>query len=111
MMSHWLILIVAGLFEIGFAACMGKARESVGLTAHLWWLGFVLCLSASMFLLYRATQTIPIGTAYGIWTGIGAVGTVIMGIVLFREPADFWRIFFITTLIVSIVGLKYIASN
>jgi quaternary ammonium compound-resistance protein SugE len=110
-MSHWLILIVAGVFEVGFAACMGKARASVGLIASLWWLGFVLCLSVSMLLLYRATQTIPIGTAYSIWTGVGAVGTVIMGIVLFREPADFWRIFFITTLIISIVGLKYIANN
>ena len=64
----------------------------------------------SMVLLVKATQTLPIGTAYAIWTGIGAVGTVLVGIIFFREPADFWRLFFITTLIASIIGLK-IASH
>ena len=59
-----------------------------------------------MGLLARVTQTMPIGTAYPVWTGIGAVGTVLVGIVFFNEPATFWRLFFITTLIVSIVGLK-----
>ena len=59
-----------------------------------------------MYLLFRATRTIPIGTAYAVWTGIGAVGTVIVGILLFREPVAFWRLFFLTTLIASIVGLK-----
>jgi quaternary ammonium compound-resistance protein SugE len=58
-------------------------------------------------LLYKASLTIPIGTAYAVWTGIGAVGTVIMGIVFFKEPTDFWRLLFITTLIVSIIGLKF----
>jgi quaternary ammonium compound-resistance protein SugE len=60
----------------------------------------------SMILLYKASLTIPIGTAYAVWTGIGAVGTVIMGITFFKEPADFWRMFFISTLIISIIGLK-----
>jgi quaternary ammonium compound-resistance protein SugE len=62
-----------------------------------------------MALLYKATNTLPIGTAYAVWTGIGAVGTVVMGILVFREPADFWRLFFITTLIASIVGLKVVS--
>ena len=53
-----------------------------------------------------ATQTIPLGTAYPVWTGIGAVGAVLVGILIFREPATFWRLFFLTTLIGSIIGLK-----
>ncbi|MEQ1798784.1 MAG: multidrug efflux SMR transporter [Lacibacter sp.] len=106
---NWFILIIAGLFEVGFAACLGKAKETSGQTSTMWMLGFFACLSISMFLLYKATQTLPIGTAYAVWTGIGAVGTVIVGIVFFREPADFWRLFFLTTLIASIVGLKAVS--
>ena len=103
---NWLILIIAGLFEVGFATCLGKAREGQNTT---WWMaGFFICLAISMTLLYKASQTLPIGTAYAVWTGIGAVGTVIIGIIFFKEPADFWRLFFITTLIASIVGLKVV---
>ena len=103
---NWLLLIIAGLFEVGFATCLGKARETSG-TAAMWWMtGFFVSLAISMFLLYKATQTLPIGTAYAVWTGIGAVGTVIVGIVLFKEPTDFWRLLFIFTLIASIIGLK-----
>lgn len=103
---NWILLIIAGLFEVGFATCLGKAKETSGSTAVLWIGGFFICLSISMFLLYRATQTLPIGTAYAVWTGVGAVGTVIVGILLFKEPTDFWRLFFITALICSIIGLK-----
>lgn len=107
---NWIILIIAGLCEVGFASCLGKAKETSG-TESWWWLGgFAVFLSISMLLLYKASQTIPIGTAYAVWTGIGAVGTVIMGIMFFREPVDFWRLFFITTLIASIVGLKVSSS-
>jgi quaternary ammonium compound-resistance protein SugE len=60
--------------------------------------------------LYKAVQTLPIGTAYAVWTGIGAVGTVLVGILVFKEPAEFWRLFFITTLIASIVGLKLVTN-
>ena len=73
----------------------------------LWGIGFLLCLILSMVLLSKSVQTIPIGTAYPVWTGIGAVGTVIVGILFFNEPATFGRLFFITTLILSIVGLKF----
>jgi quaternary ammonium compound-resistance protein SugE len=107
---NWLILIIAGLFEIGFATCLGKARDSSGQTATLWMAGFFVCLTISMYLLYKATHALPIGTAYAVWTGIGAVGTVLVGIFLFKEPADFWRIFFIATLIASIVGLKMVSN-
>ncbi|HEY9364503.1 MAG TPA: multidrug efflux SMR transporter [Chitinophagaceae bacterium] len=106
---NWIILIIAGLFEVGFATCLGKVKISTGATATFWFIGFLICLTLSMLLLYKATQTLPIGTAYAVWTGIGAVGTVIIGILLFKEPSDFWRLFFITTLILSIVGLKTVS--
>lgn len=105
----WIILVIAGLFEVGFAACLGKARLSTGITAVGWYTGFLVCLTISMLLLIKATQELPIGTAYAVWTGIGAVGTVIIGIFFFKEPADFWRLFFITTLIASIIGLKVVS--
>lgn len=108
---NWVLLIIGGLFEVGFATCLGKAKESTGTAATLWLLGFLACLTISMVLLYKATQTLPIGTAYAVWTGIGAVGTVLVGIFVFKEPADFWRLFFITTLISSIIGLKFVSSH
>jgi quaternary ammonium compound-resistance protein SugE len=107
---NWFILIIAGLFEVGFAFCLGKAKFSTGTTANFWMLGFLISLSISMFLLYKATQTLPIGTAYAVWTGIGAVGTVLLGILVFKEPVYFWRLFFLTTLIASIVGLKFVSN-
>lgn len=106
---NWILLIIAGFFEVGFATCLGKAKETSGATAAWWIAGFFVCLSISMYLLYRATLTLPIGTAYAVWTGIGAVGTVLVGLVLFKEPADFWRLFFITTLICSVIGLKAVS--
>lgn len=107
---NWIMLIIGGLFEIGFATCLGKAKEASGGTAAWWILGFFICLSISMYLLYRATLTIPIGTGYAVWTGIGAVGTVLVGLLLFKEPADFWRLFFLSTLILSLVGLKAVSN-
>lgn len=106
---NWIILIIAGLFEVGFAFCLGKAKNTTGNEMYLWYMGFVISLSISMLLLIKATQTLPIGTAYAVWTGIGAVGTVLVGIFVFKEPANFMRLFFITTLICSIVGLKAVS--
>ena len=103
---NWIILIIAGLFESGFAFCLGKMKGLHGTGYYLWGCGFLVCLTLSMLLLTKATQTLPISTAYPVWTGIGAVGTVILGILFFHEPVSFARIFFITTLIASIVGLK-----
>lgn len=108
---NWFILIVAGLFEVGFATCLGKAKEATGTTAAWWMAGFFICLSISMYLLYRATQTLPIGTAYAVWTGVGAVGTALVGIIFFKEPTDLWRIFFLATLILSIIGLKVVSNH
>lgn len=110
----WIYLVIAGLFEVAFASCLGKAKEATakevtGKDAALWYVGFLLCLLVSMTLLVKATKTLPIGTAYAVWTGIGAVGTVLVGILVFKEPATFWRVFFITTLIASIIGLKSVS--
>src|SRR5688500_6169580 len=108
---NWIILIIAGLFEVGFAFCLGKMKEVTGNVAIAWGAGFFVSLTISMYLLYKATQTLPIGTAYAVWSGVGAVGSVLVGILVFREPATFWRLFFITTLIGSIVGLKFVSSH
>ncbi len=107
---HWIVLIIAGLFETSFAFCLGKAKEASGTEAIYWYMGFVITLAVSMILLVKAIQNIPIGTAYAVWTGIGAVGTVLTGIFIFQEPATFWRMFFIVTLICSIVGLKVVSN-
>ena len=107
---NWIILIIAGLFEVVFASCLGKAKETTGQEMYLWYLGFLVSLAISMVLLVKATQTLPIGTAYAVWTGIGAIGTVLVGIFIFKEPATFWRLFFIFTLIGSIIGLKSVSN-
>ncbi|MEE6187497.1 putative guanidinium efflux system subunit GdnD [Mycovorax composti] len=106
---HWIILIVAGLFEALFATCLGMANQTKGKESVLWLIGFLVSLTISMVLLYIATQKLPIGTAYAMWTGIGAVTTAIIGILIFKEPATFWRLFFIATLIASVVGLKAVS--
>ncbi|MER3375259.1 MAG: multidrug efflux SMR transporter [Allomuricauda sp.] len=105
---NWIVLIIAGLFEVAFAFCLGKAKETTGTEMYLWYAGFLVTLTLSMALLIKATQTLPIGTAYAVWTGIGAVGTVLVGIFAFNEPTTFLRLFFLTTLVISIVGLKIV---
>jgi quaternary ammonium compound-resistance protein SugE len=107
---NWIILIIAGLFEVGFATCLAKAKEATGTSFTFWIIGFFITLSVSMLLLYKASQSLPIGTAYAVWTGIGAVGTVLVGIIIFKESADFWRLFFLSTLIASIIGLKFVST-
>ncbi|WP_341225399.1 multidrug efflux SMR transporter [uncultured Arcticibacterium sp.] len=106
---NWLILIIAGLFEVAFAFCSGKAKESAGNEMYLWYAGFLVALAISMGLLIKAMQSLPIGTAYAVWTGIGAVGTVLVGIFVFKEPTTFLRVFFLLTLVLSIVGLKAVS--
>ena len=107
----WILLIIAGLFEVAFATCLGKAKEASGNIAIYWYGGFLICCAISMILLIKATKVLPIGTAYAVWTGIGAVGSVLVGILIFKEPATFWRIFFISTLIFSIIGLKIVSTT
>lgn len=107
---NWIILVIAGLCETGFTFCLGKAKPAVG-TEWWWWIaGFAFFYVLSAVLLAKATQTIPIGIAYPVWTGIGAVGAVLLGIFVFHEPATFWRLLFLSTLILSIVGLKIVGE-
>lgn len=106
---NWILLIIAGLFEVAFASCLAKAKTASGNDVYLWYGAFLVTLVISMTLLVKASQTLPIGTAYAVWTGIGAVGTALVGIVFFNDPAGFWRLFFISTLIASVVGLKFIS--
>ncbi|QES90234.1 DMT family transporter [Rhizosphaericola mali] len=106
---NWILLIIAGLFEVAFATCLGKAKSTIGTEMYLWYIGFLVSLISSMLLMMKAIETLPIGTAYAVWTGIGAVGTVVIGIFVFKEPTTFWRMFFIMTLIGSIIGLKAVS--
>ena len=105
----WIYLVVAGLFEVAFTSCIGKVKETTGSEMYWWLTGFLISMSISMYLLIKATQILPIGTAYAVWTGIGAVGTVLAGILIFKDPATAWRVFFIVTLIGSIIGLKVVS--
>jgi len=107
---NWILLLIAGFFEAGFAACLGKARTASGAAVYYWYVAFSVCLVISMLLLVKVSREMPIGTAYAVWTGIGAVGAVLLGIFLFKEPVDFWRIFFLFTLIASVVGLKVVSN-
>ncbi|WP_348798730.1 DMT family transporter [Flavobacterium adhaerens] len=103
------MLIIAGLFEVAFVFCLGKAKEAVGNEMYFWYIGFVITLCISMGLLIKATQNLPMGTAYAVWTGTGVVGTVLLGILFFKELVTFVRTFFLLTLIISIVGLKFVS--
>ena len=103
---NWIILIVAGRCEVGFTDSLGRAKGVTGMEWWTWISLFALLYVLSAVFLAKATQTIPLGTPYPVWTGIGAVGAVLVGIFIFREPATFWRLFFLTTLIGSIIGLK-----
>ncbi len=104
----WLVLFVAGLFEIAWAIGL---EYSDGLSEPIPTAGTVAALIISMVLLARAVQDLPIGTAYAVWTGIGAVGTASLGIVLFDEPATSSRLLFISVIIFGIVGLHFVSGG
>jgi len=93
---------------MGFTFCLGKLKDATGSSYALWLAGFAILFMTSMPLLIKATHTIPVGTAYTVFTGIGAAGAVFLGIFVFHDPVNFWRIFFIATLILSIIGLKFV---
>ena len=105
-MSGWVYLIIAGVLEIGFASTL-KLTE--GFTKIAPTAVFVFFAIFSFYFLNKAAQTIPVGTAYAIWTGIGAFGTIIVGIFFYSEPASLLRLFFLITLIASIIGLKLVS--
>lgn len=104
----WILLVIAGLLEVGWATML-PATE--GLSKLVPTAAFLAMLAASMFLLAKATETIPIGTAYGVWVGIGAVGAALVGILWRGDPATPVRVGFLALLIVAIVGLKVTGSS
>jgi len=104
----WIILFVAGLFEVAWAIGL-KYTEGF---SKFWPSVFtVACMIISMMGLAYAVKQLPVGTAYAVWTGVGAVGTAILGIILFGESKEFIRIFFIFLIIVGIVGLKVFSAQ
>jgi quaternary ammonium compound-resistance protein SugE len=103
----WVILFVAGLLEIGWAVGL---KYTEGFTRVWPTVATAVALVASMSLLGIAVRTLPLGSAYAVWTGIGSVGTAVLGIVLFREPATALRLLCIGLIVVGIVGLKVASS-
>ena len=99
----WLWLIVGGLFEVGFTTAL---RFVEGFRNIPWTVAFLISVTLSMLFLQIASRTIPMGTAYAVWAGIGAVGTVIVGIAFFNEPAALVRVLLILAIVAAIVGLK-----
>jgi quaternary ammonium compound-resistance protein SugE len=99
----WLLLIVAGLLEVGWAIGL---KYTEGFTRFWPSVGTVLAMIASLALLGIALKSLPVGTAYAVWVGIGAVGTVILGIVLFGEPAHLFRLVSVGLILAGIIGLK-----
>lgn len=99
----WVILLAAGLLEVCWAIGLKYTEGFTKLVPSIFTL---VTLAASMFLLAKASETLPIGTAYGVWVGIGALGAAILGIFLFHESVTPMRIFFLCLLLLSIVGLK-----
>lgn len=100
---HWLILFIAGLFEVGWAIGLKFSAGFSRFWPSVW---TVLSMGASVWLLGLALKALPVGTAYSVWVGVGAVGTVILGVVLFGEPVNAPRIISILLIVVGIVGLK-----
>ena len=104
----WVLLVLAGLLEVGWAVGL---KYTEGFTRPLPSVLTAAAIVASMYLLSVAARTLPIGTAYAIWVGIGAVGTAVLGMVLFDEPRTVGRLLFLMLLVVSLIGLKLTASE
>ncbi len=100
----WIYLIVAGLFEIGWP--LGLKLSQTTENKMFWMLFAVFSMAVSGLFLWLAQKSIPMGTAYAVWTGIGAVGAFVVGILLFKDPATFIRILSVTFIVIGIIGLK-----
>lgn len=103
----WIYLVIAGFFEMGFATSLKMMDGHKNIP---WTIAFYICIIASFTFLNLAIKQIPIGTAYAVWTGIGASGVAIVGILFFKDPATVARIAFLSLLVISIIGLK-LTSN
>ena len=107
-MKPWLILSLAGLFEVGFTSFMKLSNNFKNIPYTV---AFAACAIISFLMLNRATTQIPLGTAYAVWTGIGAFGTALIGILFFKDPPGAARVFFLSLLIFSIIGLKFVSPE
>ncbi len=107
-MNPWLALIFAGIFEIGFTFFM---KLSDGFSRWPYNVAFLTSAAFSFALLATAMKSIPLGTAYAVWTGIGATGTALIGILFFKDPASLGRVFFLSLLVASILGLKLVSPE
>lgn len=103
----WTLLLIGGCFEVGFTTCL---RFVDGFRNVPWTIGFFVAVAISMTLLEVAARTIPMGTAYAVWGGIGALGTVLVGIIWFGEPLNGMRLLLLLGLIGCIVGLRFTAA-
>ncbi|MDR1702287.1 MAG: multidrug efflux SMR transporter [Sporomusaceae bacterium] len=104
----WLFLIIAGLFEVVWATFL---KMSEGFSNPSYSILTIIGMIVSFYFLSQATKTLPLGTAYAIWTGIGALGAVIVGIIFFEEQLSALRALFVLLLLVGIVGLKFTSQN
>ena len=105
-MDPWLTLVLAGLFEVGFTTCLKLEERSK------WFIvPFLICAGISFTLLSQAMETIPLGTAYAVWTGIGAAGTALLGMILFNESRETLRILCILLIVAGVAGLRFVAPS
>ena len=104
----WFFLILAGLTEVGWAVGM---KYTKGFTRVLPSLATLGCIALSLFLLSLSLKTIPLGTAYAVWTGIGAVGTALLGMIFFSEPSTVGRVVCLFVIVVGTIGLKIFSSE
>jgi quaternary ammonium compound-resistance protein SugE len=104
----WIYLIIGGALEVAFTTCM---RYTEGFKNIPWTAAFLTCIAFGMYFLEMATRKIPMGTAYAIWTGIGAIGTVMVGTIWYSEPSSLLRILFILGIVICIAGLKLTSGH
>lgn len=105
---NWCLLFLAGILEVVWVIALKMSDNfSKLLPASV----FVITIIGSFVLLNFAIRTLPIGLAYAVWTGMGAAGAVIAGIILFKEPCTFWHIFFLTMIIIGLIGIKFVSPE
>ena len=107
-MGPWLTLVAAGLFEVGFTTCL---RYADGFRNMAWTAGFIVCVILSFTLLDKAANAIPLGTAYAVWVGIGAVGTLAVGVATGDETLGLVRLALVIGLIGCVIGLKFAGQH
>ena len=109
---NWILLIIGGFFEAVFAFSLSKISDTTGKEMYLWILSFILSVSLSMLMLYKAIDNgVNVSIGYAVWAGLGAIFTVLAGIFILKEPVSALKIFFLCTLIISIVGLNLISHK